>query len=109
MLLELLLTATCLMDAGSYTPPEGWTITQVRFRGDWHQMMPPIKDNAVALRRTVQVGESVHAPKGCTLTSAAKEGPAAPKKDCLAPWPDAQGRLVFIECPPDSEGKEKAP
>jgi hypothetical protein len=106
MLLELILTATCLMDAGTYLPPDGWTITQVQFKGHWHPMMAPITENTVTLHRTVQIGEQVQAPKGCTLTSEAKETKEPPKKDCLAPWPDAQGRLVFIECPPGSERKE---
>jgi len=85
MLLELI--ATCVLGAGVvYTPPAGWTLTQVKFSGVQQicnhngfggtclAIMPTvINENSVTLRRAIAVGETVEAPPGCTLSSARKE------------------------------------
>jgi hypothetical protein len=91
MLLELLLTATCVIGAGvEYTPPQGWTLERVTFQGQIDACSfdkgssygtcvainyPRHANNAVTLRRTVQVGEQVQAPEGCALTSEARDAP----------------------------------
>lgn len=86
MVLELV--ATCIIGAGIYyTPPEGWRLEATAFsgtrdvcnRGDGGRYLTcfainvePIKDNTVTLRKTVQVGEAVKAPKECSMTVESK-------------------------------------
>lgn len=91
MLLELI--ATCVIGAGVvYTPPEGWTLDKVTFKGkiastcdfppglgygtctaEYH---PYYEANTITIRRAVQAGEKVTAPQGCEITSEAKASPA---------------------------------
>lgn len=100
MLLELVVT--CMIGAGiTYTPPEGWQFERVAFVGTRETyvfspttishkalgymttgpivsscaavVVAPILNNTVTLRRTVQVGEVIQAPEGCTMTTEAKD------------------------------------
>jgi hypothetical protein len=96
LLLELLLTATCVVGPGVlYEPPQGWTLRSVAFTGQVSgcsestsgiitctaMVYPRYKDNTVTVTRTVQVGEQVKAPEGCQLTSEAKEAIDERKSD----------------------------
>lgn len=69
------IVVSCAISAGStFSPPEGWRVTQVAFQGFDNPCnggiclavhRAPIESNTVTLSRQAKVGERVTAPPGC--------------------------------------------
>lgn len=74
---------TCLLFAGTYTPPSDWTVVSVELPSDWNLNVPaqgnlvckhqntwgpcPLEKGTIRLKRTFKPGDKIKVPDSCTM------------------------------------------